>query len=252
MVLQNQIDILEFLIGGNNINNDILTPEGEVNSFPVLSRNMMEPESTVEVDFLDDSAMSMSHEETVATVEEDYSTTFSEDDDSPLYKDAFTFQFHKLPEELTRQSQSTSTSSVSDLFDIDEVSSTIILQEVDQSCEVPLTPLLKEGIKYKIQNRRKAEGKGELKVEFKEPEPERLTEEEELRRQIRREKNKMAAQKCRSKKRQLADCLQKETEKLAAKQRKLKKEIDSLKSEKEHLEEIIKVHSIVCPEFTVS
>lgn len=70
MVLQNQIDILEFLIGGNNINNNILTPEGEVNSFPVLSRNMMEPESTVEVDFLDDSAMSMSHGETVATVEE--------------------------------------------------------------------------------------------------------------------------------------------------------------------------------------
>lgn len=43
-----------------------------------------------------------------------------------------------------------------------------------------------------------------------------------------------------------------ETEKLAAKQRKLQREIDSLKSEKEHLEEIIKVHSIVCPEFTVS
>lgn len=251
MVLQNQIDFLEFLTGSNNINNSILTSEGEVSSFPLLSRNLMEPD-TLEVDFLDDSTLSMSHEETIATVEEDYQTTFSEDDESPLYKDAFTFQFHKVPEELTRHSQSTSTSSVSDVLDIDEVTSTIILQEVDQTCELPLTPLLKEGIKYKIQNRRKAEGKEELKVEFKEPEPERLTEEEELKRQVRREKNKMAAQKCRSKKRQLAETLQRETEKLAAKQRKLQKEIDSLKTEKEHLEEIIKVHSFVCPEFTVS
>lgn len=35
-----------------------------------------------------------------------------------------------------------------------------------------------------------------------------LTREEEERRQLRRQKNKMAAQKCRSKKRKLADCLE--------------------------------------------
>lgn len=106
---------------------------------------------------------------------------------------------------------------------------------------------LKEGLKNTIQSRRMQEGKGVLKVEFREPEPENLTEEEQELRRIRREKNKLAAQKCRSKKRERADILEAETKQLEGTQKNLKIEIRKLLEERDHLMDQINVHKAVCP-----
>lgn len=137
--------------------------------------------------------------------------------------------------------------SVSSQFTYDDLDSSqaFFAEEVSKTeLDIDLSPLLKQEIKQKIKNRRRAEGKEEIRIEFKEPSPERvstitmnlvdqywccytsrtsfesiggyilvflwlqLTEEEEERRRVKREKNKMAAQKCRSKKRKLADTLE--------------------------------------------
>lgn len=60
----------------------------------------------------------------------------------------------------------------------------------------------------------------------------------------------MAAQKCRSKKRKLADTLEEETMKLEEKQEKLQEEVQKLREEREHLMELLKIHSQVCPKMS--
>ena len=52
--------------------------------------------------------------------------------------------------------------------------SDLVFEEVPDS-DVDLSPLVKEEIKFKIINRRLAEGKDELKVEFRDPSPERVS-----------------------------------------------------------------------------
>lgn len=136
-------------------------------------------------------------------------------------------------------------------FDDLDSSQAFFAEEVSKTeLDIDLSPLLKEEIKHKIKSRRKAEGKEEIRVEFKEPSPERLTEEEEERRRVKREKNKMAAQKCRSKKRKLADTLEEETMKLEEKQEKLQEQVQQLREEREHLMELLKIHSQVCPKMS--
>lgn len=121
------------------------------------------------------------------------------------------------------------------------------LKEIEGEDQLPLTPFIKEEVKMKIKLRRMAEGKDDINVEFKNPEPEQLTQDEEEKRKIRRSKNKMAAQKCRNRKRKLTESLEEETEKLENKQEMLTQEIERLQQEKEQLEEIVKIHSTVCP-----
>uniref|UniRef100_K1QFF6 Uncharacterized protein n=2 Tax=Magallana gigas TaxID=29159 RepID=K1QFF6_MAGGI len=143
--------------------------------------------------------------------------------------------------------------SVSSQFTYDDLDSSqaFFAEEVSKTeLDIDLSPLLKQEIKQKIKNRRRAEGKEEIRIEFKEPSPERLTEEEEERRRVKREKNKMAAQKCRSKKRKLADTLEEETMKLEEKQEKLQEEVQKLREEREHLMELLKIHSQVCPKMS--
>lgn len=143
--------------------------------------------------------------------------------------------------------------SVSSQFTYDDLDSSqaFFAEEVSKTeLDIDLNPLLKQEIKQKIKNRRRAEGKEEIRIEFKEPSPERLTEEEEERRRVKREKNKMAAQKCRSKKRKLADTLEEETMKLEEKQEKLQEEVQKLREEREHLMELLKIHSQVCPKMS--
>lgn len=118
---------------------------------------------------------------------------------------------------------------------------------VDSNSSPHIPTFLKQGLKNTIQSRRMQEGKGLLKVEFREPEPENLTPEEEKLRKERREKNKMAAQKCRSKKRERADILEAETKQLAGIQGKLKTEIQKLLEERDNLMDLLKVHRAVCP-----
>uniref|UniRef100_A0A3Q3XDJ5 Protein c-Fos n=1 Tax=Mola mola TaxID=94237 RepID=A0A3Q3XDJ5_MOLML len=70
--------------------------------------------------------------------------------------------------------------------------------------------------------------------------------EEEERRRIRRERNKIAAAKCRNRRRELIDTLQAETDKLEDEKSALQAEIDDLLKEKEKLEQVLAFHGPSC------
>uniref|UniRef100_A0A1A8RQ23 Protein c-Fos n=1 Tax=Nothobranchius rachovii TaxID=451742 RepID=A0A1A8RQ23_9TELE len=69
---------------------------------------------------------------------------------------------------------------------------------------------------------------------------------EEERRRIRRERNKIAAAKCRNRRRELIDSLQAETDSLEEEKSALQTEIDNLLKEKERLELILASHQPAC------
>ncbi|XP_027855942.1 proto-oncogene c-Fos-like isoform X2 [Xiphophorus couchianus] len=75
---------------------------------------------------------------------------------------------------------------------------------------------------------------------------EQLSPEEEEKKRIRRERNKMAAAKCRNRRRELTDTLQAETDKLEEEKAALETEIANLLKEKERLEFILATHKSVC------
>ncbi|XP_056150956.1 protein c-Fos-like [Lampris incognitus] len=70
--------------------------------------------------------------------------------------------------------------------------------------------------------------------------------EEEERRRIRRERNKIAAAKCRNRRRELTDTLQAETDTLEEEKTALQTEIADLLKEKERLEQILASHKPTC------
>ncbi|XP_051253697.1 protein fosB isoform X4 [Dicentrarchus labrax] len=73
-----------------------------------------------------------------------------------------------------------------------------------------------------------------------------LTPEEEEKRRIRRERNKMAAAKCRNRRRELTDRLQSETDILEEEKAELEAEISELQKEKERLEFVLVAHQPNC------
>ncbi|NXE48124.1 FOS protein, partial [Casuarius casuarius] len=73
-----------------------------------------------------------------------------------------------------------------------------------------------------------------------------LSPEEEEKRRIRRERNKMAAAKCRNRRRELTDTLQAETDQLEEEKSALQAEIANLLKEKEKLEFILAAHRPAC------
>ncbi|XP_036065820.1 proto-oncogene c-Fos isoform X2 [Oryzias melastigma] len=75
---------------------------------------------------------------------------------------------------------------------------------------------------------------------------EQLSPEEEEKKRIRRERNKMAAAKCRNRRRELTDTLQAETDKLEEEKTALEAEIANLLKEKERLEFVLASHKPVC------
>uniref|UniRef100_A0A673BIX7 V-fos FBJ murine osteosarcoma viral oncogene homolog Aa n=1 Tax=Sphaeramia orbicularis TaxID=375764 RepID=A0A673BIX7_9TELE len=75
---------------------------------------------------------------------------------------------------------------------------------------------------------------------------EQLSPEEEEKKRIRRERNKMAAAKCRNRRRELTDTLQAETDKLEEEKAALETEIAILLKEKERLEFILATHKPMC------
>ncbi|XP_007534457.1 cyclic AMP-dependent transcription factor ATF-3 isoform X1 [Erinaceus europaeus] len=70
--------------------------------------------------------------------------------------------------------------------------------------------------------------------------------EEDERRKRRRERNKIAAAKCRNKKKEKTECLQKESEKLESVNAELKAQIEELKNEKQHLIYMLNLHRPTC------
>ncbi|XP_077586718.1 fos-related antigen 2 [Stigmatopora nigra] len=75
---------------------------------------------------------------------------------------------------------------------------------------------------------------------------EQLTPEEEEKRRVRRERNKLAAAKCRNRRRELTEMLQGETEQLEEEKADLQKEIQILQKEKEKLEFMLVAHNPAC------
>lgn len=110
-----------------------------------------------------------------------------------------------------------------------------------------LTPLLKEELKYKIQSRRVAEGKRELKVEFLPPAENKLTPEEEIKVQKRKLQNRVAAKKFRQKQKDVAFNLKKTIQSLESGNTRLRSEIKRLQNEKNELQQKLQQHLMVCP-----
>ncbi|XP_078130917.1 protein c-Fos-like [Sander vitreus] len=75
---------------------------------------------------------------------------------------------------------------------------------------------------------------------------EKASKEEEERRRIRRERNKIAAAKCRNRRRELIDTLQAETDKLEDEKSALQTEIADLLREKKRLEQVLVSHKPSC------
>uniref|UniRef100_K7FE20 FosB proto-onco, AP-1 transcription factor subunit n=1 Tax=Pelodiscus sinensis TaxID=13735 RepID=K7FE20_PELSI len=73
-----------------------------------------------------------------------------------------------------------------------------------------------------------------------------LTPEEEEKRRVRRERNKLAAAKCRNRRRELTDRLQAETDQLEEEKAGLESEIAELQKEKDRLEFVLVAHKPSC------
>ncbi|KAM7173242.1 cyclic AMP-dependent transcription factor ATF-3 isoform 1-T2 [Macrochelys suwanniensis] len=117
-----------------------------------------------------------------------------------------------------------------------------------------LTPLVKEELRFAIQNKCLSHRMSStldtvtvlerplemsvLKAEFSPHEDER--------KKRRRERNKIAAAKCRNKKKEKTECLQKESEKLETINAELKAQIEELKNEKQHLIYMLNLHRPTC------
>ncbi|XP_036991306.2 fos-related antigen 1 isoform X1 [Artibeus jamaicensis] len=75
---------------------------------------------------------------------------------------------------------------------------------------------------------------------------EQVSPEEEERRRVRRERNKLAAAKCRNRRKELTDFLQAETDKLEDEKSGLQREIEELQKQKERLELVLEAHRPIC------
>ncbi|KAF7694320.1 cyclic AMP-dependent transcription factor ATF-3 isoform X1 [Silurus meridionalis] len=122
------------------------------------------------------------------------------------------------------------------------------------------SPLVKEELRYAIHNKRLSGGMSSSNTSCSGYSPEnpteplrpkrevlsRLTTEEVDRRKRRRERNKIAAAKCRNKKKEKTDCLQKESEKLESVNAELKAQIEELKNQKQQLVYMLNLHRPTC------
>ncbi|XP_070240848.1 cyclic AMP-dependent transcription factor ATF-3 isoform X2 [Bos mutus] len=117
-----------------------------------------------------------------------------------------------------------------------------------------LTPFVKEELRLAIQNKHLCHRMSsaldsvtvsgrplEMSVTKAEVAPE-----EDERKKRRRERNKIAAAKCRNKKKEKTECLQKESEKLESVNAELKAQIEELKNEKQHLIYMLNLHRPTC------
>lgn len=117
-----------------------------------------------------------------------------------------------------------------------------------------LTPFVKEELRCAIQNKCLSNGTMSLleTVTMSERYSEmpsvkkEISPEEDERRRRRRERNKVAAAKCRNKKKERTECLQKESEKLESINAGLKAQIEELKNEKQQLIYMLNLHRPTC------
>ncbi|XP_061098890.1 cyclic AMP-dependent transcription factor ATF-3 [Conger conger] len=117
------------------------------------------------------------------------------------------------------------------------------------------TPLVKEELRFAIQNKRLSNGLSTVMSDCISSSSDRSTEpplKKEVttadtdRRKRRRERNKIAAAKCRNKKKEKTDGLQKESEKLESINSELKAQIEELKNQKQQLVYMLNLHRPTC------
>ncbi|XP_028809061.1 cyclic AMP-dependent transcription factor ATF-3-like isoform X2 [Denticeps clupeoides] len=99
-------------------------------------------------------------------------------------------------------------------------------------------PAAKEELRQAIQHKRRGDMSGDTARQF--------TPEESERKRRRRERNKIAAAKCRNKKKEKTDGLQKESEKLESINAELKAQIEELKNQKQQLVYMLNLHRPTC------
>ncbi|XP_069911369.1 cyclic AMP-dependent transcription factor ATF-3 isoform X2 [Oryctolagus cuniculus] len=117
-----------------------------------------------------------------------------------------------------------------------------------------LTPFVKEELRFAIQNKhlchRMSSALESVTVSDRPLEMSvtkvEIAPEEDERKKRRRERNKIAAAKCRNKKKEKTECLQKESEKLESVNAELKAQIEELKNEKQHLIYMLNLHRPTC------
>uniref|UniRef100_H2Y4N4 BZIP domain-containing protein n=1 Tax=Ciona savignyi TaxID=51511 RepID=H2Y4N4_CIOSA len=113
--------------------------------------------------------------------------------------------------------------------------------------EEHIRPLIKEELRYTIQSKRLARGlPGNVEIEYKRPHNDEISPETLIKRERRRERNKVAAAKCRFKKKILSEHLQEESEHLENVNAKLKREIAKLQDEKQKLIYMLNLHKPKC------
>lgn len=124
-------------------------------------------------------------------------------------------------------------------MDLDEIEKRRIQTAYAKSAQTgTTTPLLKEVLRLKIQSSRLDKGQEELpKTEFKEPESHPLTAEEERRRDRRRERNRVAARKCRMKKKSAVEQAEDSFREEMSRKNRLLIQIRKMEEEKKSLEE---------------
>uniref|UniRef100_A0A3B4EML3 BZIP domain-containing protein n=1 Tax=Pygocentrus nattereri TaxID=42514 RepID=A0A3B4EML3_PYGNA len=103
------------------------------------------------------------------------------------------------------------------------------------------SPLVKEELRYAIHTKRLSSG-----MTFMTDDACCNNSEELDRRKRRRERNKIAAAKCRNKKKEKTDGLQKESEKLESINAELKAQIEELKNQKQQLVYMLNLHRPTC------
>ncbi|XP_059841849.1 cyclic AMP-dependent transcription factor ATF-3 isoform X2 [Hypanus sabinus] len=114
-----------------------------------------------------------------------------------------------------------------------------------------ITPLVKEELRFAIQSKRISNGAATMEFVMgsessSDTVERRMTPQEDERRRRRRERNKIAAAKCRNKKKERTDTLQKESEKLESLNAELKAQIEELKTEKQQLIYMLNLHRPTC------
>jgi len=108
----------------------------------------------------------------------------------------------------------------------------------------PNVDVVKEELRNRIKSRRVAKGLDENpELTAKRPRIEHLTEEEEEKRRIRRERNKLAAMKCRQRRKEHIQELTEETEGLEGENVALEREILCLREQKKQLETMLINHA---------
>ncbi|CAK8694981.1 uncharacterized protein LOC143447436 isoform X2 [Clavelina lepadiformis] len=116
-----------------------------------------------------------------------------------------------------------------------------------QLVEEHIRPLIKEELRYTIQSKRMARGlPGTVEIEYKAPRPDDVSPHTIEKRERRRERNKVAAAKCRFKKKIVSENLQEESEHLENINLQLKREIQRLQEERQKLIYVFNLHKPTC------